>query len=542
MSDLLTALRLVISGDSVGAVAALDKVAMASGALGTKTDELAAKQAAAAKSGHAGLLLMAGGAGLVTAAVLGTVDAYAKQAEAVIQVQKQTGASAKWSSDFVVQAQALGVSTDSIGTSLGRMAKNVQGYEQGTTKATSAIGVAFKDLGISADSLKGADAGKTIDMIRDKLSKMPAGFERDYVMQSLFGRGAAGNPDLMRFLTATQGQLNAINKQAKDFGLVFTQKQLDQATKYGEEMRMLKIEFEGIAVSMGKELAPDLAAGGKAVGDLLRLFNAVPNSIKPILMLTPGFLMMGVGIYKVEQATVGLSKAGYSAVQMVRAFITSRRAATVATTEATTATEGETGATVAETGALKAGIFELGLYGIAIGVAMGAIYEIVKAYEKWAAAAQQAAQAASQANSNLAAAQAAGNTAGWGTSALPGSQSAAQIQAAIARDQYHAPSTAGWVGGAVSDYATKLVEPWKWFAEGGSFLAKKPSVIGVGERGTERVTVTPLGKGGQAGAGGGIHIDLRGAHFSAHSPRELADQVGDVIMGRIVGNMAASNA
>ena len=535
MSDLATALRLIVTGDSVGAVAALDKVAMASGALGTKTDELAAKQAAAAKSGHAGMMLMASGAALVTGVVLGTVNAYGKQAEAIIQVQKMTGASATWSSDFVAQAQALGVSADSVGTFVGRMAKNVQGYAQGTTKSTSAIGVAFKDLGISADSLKGKDAGATIDMIRDKLSKMPAGIERDYVMQSLFGRGAAGNPDLMRFLTATKGQLDAINKQAKDFGLVFTQKQLDQAKQFGEEMRLLKLEFEGIAVTLGRSFAPVLADIGKVLAVILAGFNHLPGPLKVFLSLLPGVLLMGVGFLKVVKA-IDTLRESTTALNIVQAILKGRMVASAV------AEEGMTGATVAETGALRGGIIELGLYGIAIGVAIVAIYAIVKAYESWKNAAQQAAQAAGQANSNLAAAQAAGNTAGWGTSALPGSQSAAQIQAAIARDQYHAPSTAGWVGGAVSDYATKLVEPWKWFAEGGSFLAKKPSVIGVGERGTERVTVTPLGKGGQAGAGGGIHIDLRGAHFSAHSPRELADQVGDVIMGRIVGNMAAGNA
>lgn len=42
-----------------------------------------------------------------------------------------------------------------------------------------------------------------------------------------------------------------------------------------------------------------------------------------------------------------------------------------------------------------------------------------------------------------------------------------------------------------------------WYGMGGDFVANQPTLIGVGERGPERVQVTPLGAGAGAGGGGG---------------------------------------
>lgn len=48
---------------------------------------------------------------------------------------------------------------------------------------------------------------------------------------------------------------------------------------------------------------------------------------------------------------------------------------------------------------------------------------------------------------------------------------------------------------------TMTVSGVNWFAGGGDFVARRPQLIGVGEAGPERVTVTPLGQGGRGGEG-----------------------------------------
>lgn len=338
MDDLTHVLRLILVGDSASAVKAIGEVDAATKGLGASSDLTTKQGNAMARSGQSGLLLMAGGFGILTAAVTGCVSAYGKQAEAVIQVEKLTGLHAKAASDLTVQLQTLGVPLDSVGTVLGRMIKNVEGVAQGTTKASSAMGVAFKDLGISMDSLKGKDAGAVLDEIRAKIAAMPAGLERTDVILSLFGRGATANQGLLRYLTASNSELDEINKKAAAFGLVFTQKQLDQAGQFGNLLRMIKLELEGEAVSIGKELVPAIEDGAKAFNILLGAFNKIPASARTLLLLAAPLGMIAIGAYKAEQSFVGLTqatiaggKATISATQAIRSMIIGKLADKTAT-------------------------------------------------------------------------------------------------------------------------------------------------------------------------------------------------------------------
>jgi hypothetical protein len=45
----------------------------------------------------------------------------------------------------------------------------------------------------------------------------------------------------------------------------------------------------------------------------------------------------------------------------------------------------------------------------------------------------------------------------------------------------------------------------QWYGQGLDAIFSAPTIIGVGEAGPERVTVTPLGRGGGEGGGGETH-------------------------------------
>ncbi len=131
---------------------------------------------------------------------------------------------------------------------------------------------------------------------------------------------------LLRYLTASNSELDEINKKAAAFGLVFTQKQLDQAGQFGDLLRMIKLELQGEAVSIGKELVP-------AIED-------APSVQHPAwsVQQDPGFGahataarraagMIAIGAYKAEQSFVGLTqatiaggKATISATQAIRSI------------------------------------------------------------------------------------------------------------------------------------------------------------------------------------------------------------------------------
>lgn len=73
-----------------------------------------------------------------------------------------------------------------------------------------------------------------------------------------------------------------------------------------------------------------------------------------------------------------------------------------------------------------------------------------------------------------------------------------------------------------------------WYGEGGTFDVRRPTVIGVGERGEERVTVTPKGRSSSGGRGRPVKITI--GHITNHEPgdirkiveRELAGLVDDL--------------
>ena len=361
MSDLVTALRLILSGSPEGAIAAIDQVASASDALGKKTDELAAKNAAAAKAGHQGMLLMAAGAGLVVAAIGACVVAAGKQEEAVIQVQKMTGLSATGASQLTEQMQALGISADSVAPILGRALKNTQGFADGATKSTSALGKAFTSLGISVDDLKGKNTDQVLSLIRDQIDKMPAGMQRTADIMAIFGRSAMTNQGLLRYLTASNSELDTINAKAKQFGLIFTQQQLDQAAKFGAMLRIVEQEFKGLAVQVGTAVIPALTTILKIAEGMLTAFQFLTRLMGPFKGLfmvfvtaLPGVLLFALGLAKVVKA-VDTLRESTTLMNAVQAIFRGRMGqSTVATGVNTAAKEANVKATATEDEALGA--------------------------------------------------------------------------------------------------------------------------------------------------------------------------------------------
>jgi hypothetical protein len=81
------------------------------------------------------------------------------------------------------------------------------------------------------------------------------------------------------------------------------------------------------------------------------------------------------------------------------------------------------------------------------------------------------------------------------------------VHNAVAAIRYMFAKYGNIVGPSGSGYATggRVPEFGGWFGEGGSFMAHGPTMIGVGESGSEHVQITPVGKSG-GGSGKGITI------------------------------------
>lgn len=84
-----------------------------------------------------------------------------------------------------------------------------------------------------------------------------------------------------------------------------------------------------------------------------------------------------------------------------------------------------------------------------------------------------------------------------------------------------------------------------WFARGGHFRVKNPTIFGAGEgHGSEDVQITPAGRG-RTGTGGHtfkIALDLRGAHIGNEADaKRIAKQLAAELAGELAGHLESSD-
>jgi hypothetical protein len=530
MSDLMTALRLIISGDSVGAVAAIEEVTAATDKGTAAAERENAAWASTAKTAHSGMMLMAAGAGLVVGGLALMGEQYKKYMSAVVQAEQMTGMHAKAASQFTGELQAMGGSVDQVGRQLKAYDKTYTDLTDSTRKASAAQTEALNDMGLTAAQLKAAGPEKALFLMRDALSQIPDAAKRATDAATVFGGRIATNPAFERWINAAPGQIQAVNAELAKSGKIVTDQQVDMAKKLGVAWEQLKTAFQGIEIQGFSALAPVILAVTRPLGLALQLFMQLTKwthgLLPDVMLLTTGLGLMAVGFAKVYTSVTTLVKGGMSLIDALKVMRTGKIADTIATEaetvavgEETVAVEAETVATGSNTMAMLASLGPYALVAAAIAVDIVLIGKAVKAYEEMQQAIQQAAEAAKNAQSTL---NAAPNSAFQTNNPnMQSNQSRSQIQSEINRDKYKSP---GW-------------EVWKWFGGGGSFTATKPTVIGVGEGGVaEDVTITPHGgsaspsvtegaqAGGAKGGRGGVVLQFPGAVFYGEPSPAIAQR------------------
>jgi Sec-independent protein translocase protein TatA len=316
VNELITSLRIVITGNATGAVAAITEVTGA-------TKGAAAAQEAWVAEGRMGLGLMAGGFGMVAVAAGLALDVYDKYAQTVVQIQRITGLTAVESSKLVGQFKALGVNGDTVGRVIARLSKNYEAAIGSMSMKGSpggAMEAAFRNIGFSVAQLKAMNADTMLEKVRDRLSELPASAQKTADIIALFGRGAQSQ-DFLRWLAASKKQLDDINQRVKGMGLIFSQKDLDTANQFTAALLGAKLMVEAFAVNLGKTLAPEATKAFKVLDLGLSILDALPGPVKAILVFTPGVLLMAGGIAMVGNSLVTAMKSGVSFLHWVTDMI-----------------------------------------------------------------------------------------------------------------------------------------------------------------------------------------------------------------------------
>ena len=375
MSELATALRLLITGDSASAVRAVNEVGSATakvdGETKARNDKMLAAQQAGVTKARAGLGIMAGGLGLVAGAGALAIGQYKTFAEAVVNMQKVTGLSAQSASRLVGEWQTMGINVAgttrivgffskayeaatvgtlaqttkakdgiakvnseiaALGTSVGTAAgqKKLAAYQlqlqqyqavlDPATQKTNAQAQAFKELGLSTGQLTAMGSDKALTTIRDRLAEMGDKAQRLTIIKTIFGRGAT-DPAFLRWVTTSADEMGKLDASLKSAGMIWNQQQVDQAAQLGEKVRGIQEALRATAISIGSTMVPALSKMATVAMAVSGWIAKQPGWLKDIVAFTPGVLLLAIGFGKVYSGISQSIKAGQGLFNVMKSLV-----------------------------------------------------------------------------------------------------------------------------------------------------------------------------------------------------------------------------
>jgi hypothetical protein len=201
----------------------------------------------------------AAGATLATALVgigAAAVDAAEKYAHLVEQVDEgsvKTGISAEQMSELKHAADITGVSYDSL-------VRGLTMFEAATVKAGEGAQLqerAFSRLGITSAQLKAGqqDIVPLLETVMDRMQGLASGTERASVARDLFGRGGT---EMMEFLRLGSTGLKQMAADARDLGIIITEKDIVAEKEHRAALLEMKNELSAMAVEVGRDVLPML--------------------------------------------------------------------------------------------------------------------------------------------------------------------------------------------------------------------------------------------------------------------------------------------
>ena len=178
--------------------------------------------------------------------------------------------------------QKLSYAMQRNGTDIGAVSKGIKAIT--TAIADTANGVdgaseKFDKLGVSLLNANGTMRSQEevlMDSI-DALAKMGEGAERDALAQDIFGKSAS---ELKPLLNAGADSLNALMKEAEDYGMVMSDDAVKASVNFKDSLTKLKGTITGAKNSLMGDFLPSLTQITNGFSDLINGNEKAGDSIK----------------------------------------------------------------------------------------------------------------------------------------------------------------------------------------------------------------------------------------------------------------------
>lgn len=201
----------------------------------------------------AGLITIAASAATaVTGAAYAMVNDFANTATEIDQLTKRLNANAEAFQATAFAAKSFGIEQDQLADGMKELSMRAGEFAlDGKANAD-----AFGEIGITQAQAKqyGNNIEGLFRLVRDKLSEVKEQGKRQFLADALFGGGLADVGG--EFFSQTPENIAALQKQARESGLVISQENLDMAREYTREMDSLQDRIKGLWNIVASNLLP----------------------------------------------------------------------------------------------------------------------------------------------------------------------------------------------------------------------------------------------------------------------------------------------
>ena len=206
-------------------------------------------------------------------------------------------------------ADLSGVSMESMGTFMGRLARAMSDAASGAKNAASD---AFSQLGVRVTDANGALRGSEEVMydLADRFAGMENGAQKTALAIEIFGRSGA---QLIPLLNGGAAGLRDAGDEAERLGLVFSQQTGRDIEAFNDNLTRMQKMVQGVAIQVAANLAPHLADLStklyNAALDSGILEGAVDALIVVMKSLASAAIVTGAGVMSVAGAVTLLWEA-----------------------------------------------------------------------------------------------------------------------------------------------------------------------------------------------------------------------------------------
>lgn len=201
----------------------------------------------------AGLITIAASAATaVTGAAYAMVNDFANTATDIDQLTKRLNVNAEAFQATAYAAKSFGIEQDQLADGMKELSMRAGEFAlDGKANAD-----AFGEIGITQAQVKqyGNNIEGLFRLVRDKLSEVKEQGKRQFLADALFGGGLADVGG--EFFSQTSENIAALQKQARESGIVISQENIDMAREYTREMDLLQARIKGLWNIVASNLLP----------------------------------------------------------------------------------------------------------------------------------------------------------------------------------------------------------------------------------------------------------------------------------------------